>query len=111
MVLLCTLLAGAGQLLLKAGAIRVADMGWRQVLTNRPLIAGYALYAIATVLFLWALRRGKLSVVYPLLGATYIWVTIASPLVFPSDSLNPTKVCGVILIAVGVTLVGLENRS
>ena len=41
-----------------------------------PLVAAVALYAVATVLWLLALGRGKLVVIYPVMAASYMLVPL-----------------------------------
>jgi drug/metabolite transporter (DMT)-like permease len=74
------------------------------------LLAGYACLAANTALLVLALRRGELSVLYPIIALTYVWVTILSPMFF-GDVINPYKVAGVALIVLGVSLIGLGSRS
>ena len=57
-----------------------------------------------------ALRDGQLSVLYPIIALTYVWVTILSPMFF-NDVINAYKVIGVGLIVVGVSFIGLGRRS
>jgi uncharacterized membrane protein len=56
------------------------------------------------------LRHGQLSVLYPIIALTYVWVTILSPMFFV-DHLNTFKVSGVTLIVLGVTFIGLGSRA
>ncbi len=57
-----------------------------------------------------ALRDGQLSVLYPIIALTYVWVTILSPMFF-NDVINAYKVIGVGLIVAGVSFIGLGSRS
>ena len=61
-------------------------------------------------LLILALRNGQLSVLYPIIALTYVWVTILSPLFF-DDLINGFKVAGVALIVLGVSFIGLGSRS
>lgn len=111
LVFLCTLSGAAAQLLMKYGANHLTGAGLLGVLTNLPLLAGYTLYGVNTVLLVLALRKGHLSVLYPIIALTYVWVTILSPRVFPDDHLNVYKVTGVSLIVFGVSLIGRGSRE
>jgi multidrug transporter EmrE-like cation transporter len=62
------------------------------------------------VLLVMALRRGHLSVLYPIIALTYVWVTILSPMFF-YDPVNAFKVIGVGLIVTGVSLIGVGSRE
>lgn len=80
------------------------------VAKNFPLLFGYFLYAINTVLMVLALRKGELSVVYPIIALTYVWVTILSFLMF-HESINLFKVAGLAVIVLGVSVLGRKERA
>ena len=109
LVFLCTVLGAAAQLLLKVGsqAVETAtlwSMAWSMA-TSIPLVAGLSLYGLSTVLFIYALRNEQLSLLYPLISLTYIWVTIISVALL-GESLSIWKVSGVLFIVSGVSLLG-----
>ena len=80
------------------------------LLTNWPLLAGYGCLGLNTGLLVLALRNGQLSVLYPIIALTYVWVAILSPMFF-EDSLNAFKVVGIGFIVGGVSLIGLGSRQ
>ena len=51
-----------------------------------PLIAGYTLYGINTLMLVLALREGELSMLYPIIALTYVWVTLLSYLLLKEKS-------------------------
>jgi drug/metabolite transporter (DMT)-like permease len=108
-VLCCTLLVAIGQYLIKLGANRLSHAGLAATLigifTIPPLFAGYCLYGVFTVLFVYALRNGELSILYPLIALGYVWVTILAVLVF-HESMNPLKLTGLVVIVAGVAVLG-----
>ena len=57
-----------------------------------------------------ALRGGQLSVLYPIIALTYVWVTILSPMFF-KDDINASKIIGLALIIAGVSFIGAGSRS
>ena len=97
---LASLLLSGAQLLLKRASASVAltFAGIFQL----ELILGIALLGITAVLFIIALRGGELTVLYPLMATSYVWVAIASPFLFPSDSLGVLKLAGIGSIILGV---------
>jgi multidrug transporter EmrE-like cation transporter len=109
-VFLCTLIGATAQLLMKAGAASMSQPGIAGFLTNVPLMAGYACYALSTVMLIFALREGHLSILYPILALTYVWVTIATPLLF-QERLNPFKILGVALVILGVGVLGRSGAG
>lgn len=108
---LSTLSGAAAQILIKRGADHIAGGGLIGILTNLPLFFGYSLLALNTVLIVLALRHGHLSVLYPIIALSYVWVTLLSPRFFPADHLNALKIGGVALIMAGVSLIGVGSRQ
>jgi multidrug transporter EmrE-like cation transporter len=110
----CTILGAAAQVLIKFGAaglgphasISDALLG---ILTSIPLFGGYSLYGISTVLLVLALRRGELSMLYPIIALTFVWVTILSVLIF-HESMNGFKIAGITTIVGGVGVLGRGSR-
>lgn len=109
LVFCCTLLGAAAQVLMKTGANRMAHAGLLGMATNLPLMAGYGLYGLSTVLLVLALKDGELSLLYPVIALTYVWVTVLSFVVF-HDDINPWKLAGIVLIVVGVAVLGKGGR-
>lgn len=111
LVLICTIIGAAAQILMRHGADFIdsgAFLGG--LLTNWWLLAGYACLGLNTMLLILALRNGQLSVLYPIIALTYVWVTILSPMFF-ADSINAFKLTGVAFIVAGVSLIGAGSRS
>jgi len=94
---------------MKTGANRMAHPGLLGMLANLPLMGGYCLYGLSTLLLVLALRDGELSLLYPVIALTYVWVTILSFLIF-HDEINPWKLAGIVLIVVGVGVLGKGGR-
>ena len=108
-VLACTLLVAIGQYLIKLGANRLSHAGLMAtmigIFTIPQLFAGYCLYGVFTVMFIFALRHGELSILYPLIALGYVWVTITAVLAF-HESMNPFKIIGLLIIICGVGVLG-----
>ena len=113
-VLACTLLVAVAQYLIKLGANHLSHAGLLGtmigIFTIPQLFAGYCLYGIFTVLFVYALRHGELSVRYPLISLSYVWVTITAVLAF-HESVNPFKIIGVAVIILGVAVLGFGGGA
>jgi drug/metabolite transporter (DMT)-like permease len=108
-VLACTLLVAAAQYLIKLGANHLSHAGLLATLigifTIPQLFAGYCLYGVFTVMFVYALRDGELSILYPLIALSYVWVTITAVVAF-HDTMNPLKLAGLAVIVAGVAVLG-----
>jgi drug/metabolite transporter (DMT)-like permease len=109
LVFCCTILGAAAQILMKTGANRMAHPGVLGMLANLPLMAGYCLYGISTLLLVVALKDGELSLLYPVIALTYVWVTVLSFLIF-HDDVNPWKLAGIVLIVLGVAVLGKGGK-
>lgn len=118
LVLLCTVIGAAAQILVRHGADYVDGALLNQSLwlfavslaTNWTLLGGYACLAFNMILLVVALREGQLSILYPIIALTYVWVTILSPMFF-DDAINVYKIVGVGVIVLGVSLIGMGSRS
>lgn len=106
LMVLCTLFTAAGQIFYKLAAI---DLNSHHVLLveDWPLLVGVVLYGIGAVFLLLALKHGQLSVLYPVLAVSYIWVGIGAPLVLHREVMTPDDWIGVGLVVLGVVLVGI----
>jgi multidrug transporter EmrE-like cation transporter len=115
MVFGCTLFGAAGQILIKSGAgalgahPSVIDMVLK-ILTTLSLFAGYSLYGVSMILLVMALRHGELSLLYPVIALTFVWVTVLSVIIF-HDSMNPLKLAGIVIIMGGVAILGRGSRT
>ena len=105
LMVLCTIFTSLGQVLWKMGVGRISTAAW-QSFFNLPFVLGFAAYGIGAIFLLLAFRRGELSVLYPIVATSYIWVSITSPWLFPADVMNGWKWAGVILILFSVSLLG-----
>ena len=105
----CTVFGAAAQILIKSGANTLSSASPIAMITNLSLLAGYSLYGLSTILLVLALRDGELSILYPVISLTYVWVTFLSVLLF-KESMNFFKVLGVFIIVTGVAILGRDGR-
>ncbi len=115
LVFVCTIFGAAAQILFKFGANDLAGMALGslfghplqilRLLLDPPLFAGYCLYGLSTILLTLALRDGELSILYPVISLTYVWVTVLSVLIF-KESMNAFKLAGITVIVLGVAVLG-----
>jgi drug/metabolite transporter (DMT)-like permease len=106
LILIFTFLAATAQVMWKYGTIRLGEHPTLQVLiTDVPLIAGLAVYGLGAILMIIALKHGELSVLYPLISLSYVWVAILSVLLF-HESMPAAKIAGICVIMAGVATLG-----
>jgi multidrug transporter EmrE-like cation transporter len=110
LVFACTVLGAAAQMLMKIGLDHLTSPGVMGYITSLPLLAGYCLYGMNTVMMIFALRDGELSILYPIIALTYVWVTILSVLFF-HESLNFFKLAGIAVVVAGVAVMGRQGKS
>jgi len=109
LVFCCTILGAAAQIVMKYGANHLANPGLIGMATNLPLMTGYTLYGMSTVLLVLALKDGELSLLYPVIALTYVWVTVLSFILF-HDSIKPFKLAGIVIIVLGVGVLGWKGK-
>lgn len=113
-VVACTLMGAVAQVLIKLGASHLAHASlaatfW-SIFTVPTLFIGYCLYGLFAVLMVYALRYGELSILYPVIALTFVWVTILSAVIF-HEAMNPMKIAGIAVIIAGVAVLGLGGRN
>jgi len=107
LVALATLIGAFGPILLKkASAKKLSKLS--SLIANYNLFGGVALYAVGTVLFIPALKGGDLSVLYPFVAISYIWVSLLS-VKFLGEKMNMAKWIGIALIIAGVSFIGIGS--
>ncbi|HEY7338981.1 MAG TPA: hypothetical protein VH639_29090 [Bryobacteraceae bacterium] len=114
-VLLCTFINAASQAFIKLGTASLGEHPTMVetavgIFTKPLLFTGYALLGASTVLFVLALRKGELSLLYPVLTLGYVWVTVLSAVAF-HESMNPLKLAGVTVIIAGVAVLGRASKA
>lgn len=124
MVVAFTLLASIAQVLIKTGAnalnrispgaLETVNLGSLHFqlgatiiagITSLPLMGGLALYGIGAAMMVLALRHGELSVLYPVISLSYVWVAILSVAIF-HEHMNPFRIAGIAVIIAGVAILG-----
>ena len=108
LVFACTVLGSAAQLLIKSGMSHFQPH-LAALLTNVPLIAGYTLYGINTLMMVLALKNGEMSMLYPIIALTYVWTTLLSYTLLGEHS-NFYKNLGIITIVFGVAVMGRRGK-
>jgi multidrug transporter EmrE-like cation transporter len=109
LVFSCTILGAAAQLLMKVGMAHFTP-NLLGIVTNVPLIAGYTLYGINTLMLVLALKDGELSVLYPIIALTFVWVTLLSYGLLHEEP-NWLKNIGIATIVSGVAVMGRGRRK
>jgi multidrug transporter EmrE-like cation transporter len=109
LVFACTILGTVAQLLIKTGMNHFSPH-LLALVTNLPLIAGYTIYGINTLLMVLALKNGEMSMLYPIIALTYVWTTLASYTLLGEPS-NAYKNLGIVTIVLGVAVMGWRRSK
>ena len=107
LVLVCVALIGSGQVLFKASAAQWrVDAGlWTAVrsLLSPAFLLAMAVYAIATLLWVYALRFVPLSAAYPLYALAFLLVPVLAHY-FAGEPLTANMLIGGVVIVAGVAI-------
>ncbi len=108
-IAISAIICSFGQIFYKFGANRLTD--FYSFILNPFVYLGIGCYGIGLLFMIKALRRGELSVIYPIMATSFIWVCLLSPIFFHSDYMTPIKWVGIIIIMTGVSFVGIGGRK
>jgi drug/metabolite transporter (DMT)-like permease len=107
LVLVASLIGSFGAAFLKSGANRLHNGFWH--IFNSRLAIGVALFLASSYFFVLGLRRGELSVLYPMVSLGYVWTLFWSRWFF-KEAFTRQKFLGLALILLGVFFVGLGSK-
>lgn len=102
-VLFMGCLGSIGQLFFKKASDSLSFEIW-SLISNKWLILGLLFYGIATIGYVISLRYGDLSVLYPIIAFSYIFVMILS-WKFLGESMTLLKILGSLGIVLSVGLI------
>ena len=103
-----SIIGSFGAVFLKLGSGRLRR-GLRHIFMSWHLAAGVVAFLISSYFFVLGIRRGELTILYPLVSLNYIWTLIWSRLFF-KEPFTANKFLGLGLILLGVFFIGLGNR-
>lgn len=99
----CSILGAIGQICFK--------MGSETFTPSRPLtflslkmIAGLVCYGLASIIFILMLRQANLTILYPIIALSYVWVAIMATW-FLHEPFSTYKWAGIALILAGVFVI------
>lgn len=104
-LLLSTVVTSIGNALLKIGS---KDLTLSNPF-NIPLLIGVILYAFSAILFILALRSGELSVIYPLYGLNFVWISLIA-MTFFDEPMPPLKWLGIGVIILGLVFISRSRN-
>ncbi len=108
LVLVASIIGSVGAVFLKAGAASLH----RQLSTwllNWRLMVGVAVAIVSSYFFVLAVRRGELTVLYPLISLGYVWTLFWSRIFF-REPFTRKKFFGLGLILLGTVFLALGRN-
>jgi len=108
LVLLASFIGSFGAVFLKAAAGRF-QLNLKALLMNYYLAAGIGLYLLSSYFFVLGVRKGELTILYPMVSLGYIWTLFWSRIFF-KEPLTTTKFVGLGMIVAGIVLLQLGNH-
>ncbi len=105
LILIATLIGAFGALTIKKGTLKYS---FKRFFFSPYFWGGALLYLASTVFYVIALRTENLSVLYPLVSTSYIWVTFLS-VKFLKEKMNLWKWIALVGIIIGVIFIGIGS--
>lgn len=102
-LLASVVLNAAGQVLFKAARVAQPGASLTDLFLQPVTWAGFFLYGLSAICWLWVLSRVPLSFAYPVLALSFPLVVALSAFLF-AESISPLRWGGVGVIVLGVSL-------
>lgn len=104
---LSTIIGAFGALFLKKTSNGIRD-NFIGIFKEKKIYFGFLLYGISALIFVYALRFGDLSSLYPIAGLSYVWIAILSSR-YLKEKMNNYKLLGMLMIIIGIIFIGLGS--
>ncbi len=108
-VVFCTVFTSAGSLFLKLGMNRFV-FRWPDLLNAYPVVIGLFFYFLGFILLTIAFRYGELSVLFPFVSLSFVWVAILA-FFFLGELMRVLEIVGLASIVCGVVLIGISSKK
>ena len=109
-VFIAALFASVGQIFFKFAANNnLIDV--MSFIFNPYVYIGVLFYGLGFIFMLKALLYGEVTLVYPMMATSFIWVCLMSPFFFPADSVSLHKWIGIGIILIGVYFVAKGGKK
>jgi multidrug transporter EmrE-like cation transporter len=104
LVVVASFFGSFGMVFFKAGSKGLEDL--KSLLLNWRVFLGIGFYLTSSVFFVLAMKRGQVSILYPLVSLGTVW-TMLWARVFFKEPLTRAKFAGVALILAGIVFLNL----
>lgn len=109
LMIVCTAFTSTAQILYKMGSNKLS-FDLTSILTNWQIMLGLTLYALGAILVIVALRGGDVTVLYPIITTSYVWVAIGSNYFF-REIISTLRWTGITLIIIGIITITLGQKD
>jgi drug/metabolite transporter (DMT)-like permease len=106
LVFVASVIGSLAAVLLKFGADRLQKPYIRAA---SWLAGGILLFCVSSVFYVWGLKDGSLTVLYPMASLGYVFSLLWSRLFF-GEPFNRPKIVGLALVLLGVFCIGIGNE-
>lgn len=108
-MVLCTALTSFAQIFYKKASSSLSSniISW---ITNYDLIIGLSLYAVGAVMMIYAFKDGEVTVLYPIIALSYIWVSLLAVYFF-HETVTVFEMIGIGLVVAGVIFIGFGGKN
>jgi len=106
LIIASTLFTATGQFMWKFAADQ--SSGILGIILSHWLYLGFLAYGLGMILMILSFRGGELTILYPLLATSFIWVLLASNFLL-GEALSTLKIVSVLTIVVGICFVGISK--
>lgn len=106
-MIFCTVIAASAQLLFKEGSVVSESDPFNGMIW---VFVGLLFYALGAVLMIYAFKNGEVTVLYPIVTLSYVWVGLVSYHYF-NEPMNLLKWAGIIVIVAGISIIGISSRK
>jgi len=106
LVIVCTFITSYVHVLWKM----IAARPYAEILLGREFWFGFVLLALGAAILITAFKHGDVSVLYPIISTSYIWVTLLSNYYF-AEPITIYKWAGVAGVVIGLTVLGKGNKE
>lgn len=104
-----TLFTSTAQILYKIGAPSLS-LTVKGTLLNPPFMIAWVLYGLGALVMIAALKGGEVTVLYPVVASSYIWVLVLSNRLF-GEAINGWKIAGIVIIIAGIACISWGSRE
>lgn len=106
-VFAASFLGSIAAVFLKGGADRL-HRDFSSIWTNWRLAAGLFIFVLSSLLYLKGIKKGELTVLYPMVSLGYVWTLLWSRIFF-QEPLTKGKFAGLGLIGLGIVLLAFSK--